>query len=190
LQWVRYVYVAPIVAAHPLLDPIGVDPSPGVRRRRRRKISRPDFPVVMSTILHRPVLLDAERELIAAAEQALTRAYAPYSSLRVGAALSTVDGAIVTGCNVENVAFPVGSCAERNAIAAAVDRFGPQVRLAAIAVAAQHVNGTVVAVTPCGACRQAIAELAAATVVIYRSPVDGDYRAVDIGALLPESFRF
>jgi cytidine deaminase len=63
--------------------------------------------------------LDPHRDFIAAAEQALACAYAPYSSLRVGAALRTVDGAIVTGRNVENVAFPIGFCAERNAIASA-----------------------------------------------------------------------
>lgn len=144
----------------------------------------------MSDPPERGVSLDAHRDLIAAAEQALTRAYAPYSSLCVGAALRTMEGAIVTGCNVENMAFPIGSCAERNAIAAAVDRFGPQVRLTAIAVAARHRDGTVVPVTPCGACRQAIAEFAAATAVIYRSAADGEYRAVRIDQLLPESFRF
>ena len=78
----------------------------------------------------------------AAALAALQHAYAPYSHFRVGAALRATDGTVVAGCNVENAAFPAGTCAERGALAAAVatDASDPT--------------------PPCGMCRQALAEFA------------------------------
>src|SRR6202789_4583662 len=91
------------------------------------------------------------RELAAkAAEQA----YAPYSRFRVGAALLLEDGAVVTGCNVENCSYRLTSCAEQGAIARAVAERGPGIRVRAVAVA--NLNGA--ASMPCGACRQTILE--------------------------------
>lgn len=92
------------------------------------------------------------------AESASRQAHAPYSKLFVGAALRSASGQIHRGCNVENAAFPLGSCAERGAIAAAVLAEGPGFGLIEIAVVAKTADGTVHAVSPCGACRQLIAE--------------------------------
>lgn len=76
----------------------------------------------------------------------------------MGAALRSASGQIHRGCNVENGALPLGSCAERGAIAAAVLAEGPDFGLVEIAVVAKTADGTVQAVSPCGACRQLIAE--------------------------------
>ncbi|HPC98825.1 MAG TPA: cytidine deaminase [Bacteroidales bacterium] len=97
-------------------------------------------------------------ELILAAIKASGNAYAPYSGFRVGAALRLENGKIISGCNVENAAFPSGVCAERNAIAAASSSM-PGVTPVAIAIAASGGEGfTAEPVPPCGNCRQVIAE--------------------------------
>jgi cytidine deaminase len=94
-------------------------------------------------------------------DQAITaalHAYAPYSNFRVGAALQLESGELVTGANVENVSFGLTICAERSALVRAVAQFGPAIRIVAVAVA--NLNG--VPCTPCGACRQMLAEFASA----------------------------
>ncbi len=96
--------------------------------------------------------------LIKEAEDAAMRAYAPYSSFRVGAAVRLESGTVVTGSNVENAAFPSGSCAESTAMSNAVSNH-PGDRPVAIAIAAMNSRGiTSQPVTPCGRCRQVISE--------------------------------
>ncbi len=90
----------------------------------------------------------------AAAFGVMARAYAPYSGFRVGAALQSADGAISTGCNVENAAFPAGICAERSALAAAVAAGHREFQL--LVVASEATEPT----PPCGLCRQALVEFA------------------------------
>jgi cytidine deaminase len=121
------------------------------------------------------------------AEQAARQAYAPYSRLRVGAALRSATGKIYCGCNVENGALPIGGCAERAAIAAAVQAEGADFRLVAIAVTAFAADGTPLPVSPCGACRQALVEFGADAAVSFRQP-DGDWLEVGAGDLLPHRF--
>lgn len=99
-----------------------------------------------------------DQDLIIAAKEAAGMAYAPYSKFMVGAALRLESGRIVHGSNVENAAFPSGICAERNVIAAAVSNF-PNDKPVAIAIAAMSGDGfTAEPVSPCGNCRQVIAE--------------------------------
>lgn len=95
--------------------------------------------------------------LIAAAKTVAANAYAPYSGFRVGAALRLADGLIVTGANVENASYGLTLCAERSALARAVGEHGPAVRVHAIAL----FNLNAAACSPCGACRQVLAEFAA-----------------------------
>lgn len=121
------------------------------------------------------------RELAAkAAEQA----YAPYSKFRVGAALLLEDGAVVTGCNVENCSYRLTSCAEQGAIARAVAERGPGIRVRAVAVA----NLNDAASMPCGACRQTLSEFGEdAMLVLY--PGEGGPMETTLGELLPHAFR-
>ena len=127
--------------------------------------------------------------LFAAAAAVQPRAYAPYSRFRVGAALLGDDGVVYAGCNVENAAYPVGGCAERAAIATAVQAEGAAFRLAAIAVAAFDEAGRALPVSPCGACRQALVEFGGAAAVSFRQP-DASWVEVAADALLPWRFVF
>jgi cytidine deaminase len=106
-----------------------------------------------------PAELEAEdQELIASAKEAANHAYAPYSRFRVGAAVRLESGIIVRGSNVENAAFPSGICAERTAISGSVSNY-PDDKPLAIAIAAMTDEGlTEECVSPCGNCRQVIAE--------------------------------
>ena len=107
----------------------------------------------------RPEELSAEdQELIAAAKAAAKNAYAPYSRFMVGAALRLQSGRIVSGSNVENAAFPSGICAERTAISYSVSNFPNDIPVT-IAISAMNDEGvTADNVSPCGNCRQVLAE--------------------------------
>jgi cytidine deaminase len=121
--------------------------------------------------------------LLQAATKAAQYSYSPYSSFRVGAALKLAGGEIVCGANVENISFGLTICAERAALVRAVSQFGPQIRIAAMAVT--NLNGA--ASPPCGACRQMLAEFIEpdASVVF---PVAGGSRVMPFSALLPLAF--
>ena len=124
------------------------------------------------------------------AEQATGQAYAPYSRLQVGAALRSASGWTYTGSNVENAAFPIGLCAERAAIAAAVQAEGSNFRLEAIAVAAVNAeDGSILPIAPCGACRQAIVEFGPDALVSFHA-ADGSWQDVSADELLPYRFVF
>lgn len=130
--------------------------------------------------------LDVLRSLALHAAQ---QAYAPYSKLRVGAALRSAAGHAYTGCNVENASYTLGNCAERAAIAAAVQAEGPAFRLAAIAVTAFDRTGNPLPISPCGGCRQALVEFGEHATVSFRQP-DGQWLDIAAGALLPHRFSF
>jgi cytidine deaminase len=120
-----------------------------------------------------------------AAEEAAARAYAPYSSFFVGAALLFEDGVIVTGCNVENVSYGLTSCAERNALFRAISERGAGPKIVAIAVANR--NGA--ASAPCGACRQVMSEFVTPDAVVC-FPSDAGPVMCSFAELFPHSFRF
>lgn len=125
-------------------------------------------------------LTESERaELISAASAVRAQAYAPYSEFAVGAALRAVDGALYVGANVENASYGLGICAERNAVAHAV-ACGART-FVAIAVVTQ--NG----VTPCGACRQVLAEFNPELLVIV-ADTHGNQRSYRLDELLPAAF--
>ncbi len=129
--------------------------------------------------------LDGQQEnaLIEAATAVRERAYVPYSGFAVGAALLDEAGQIVGGCNVENVSYGLSSCAERNAIFAAVGQ-GAR-RVVAVAV----VTGAETPTPPCGACRQVLLEFAANDDMdVVMATTAGARRTTHLSALLPESF--
>lgn len=119
------------------------------------------------------------------AKEAAKNSYSPYSRFRVGAALLLESGDVVTGTNVENASYRLTSCAEQAAIASAVTRFGPEIRIRAVAVA----NLNAAASMPCGACRQTIWEFASAETPVFYPGEDGTTVATTIGQLLPAGFR-
>ena len=120
--------------------------------------------------------------LVDAARTVRESAYAPYSKFKVGAALQAASGTVYQGCNVENVAYPEGTCAEAGAIAAMVA--GGDTDITAIAVIADSPKP----VSPCGGCRQKIAEFAGPDVKVTLATMDGIVQETTVAALLPGSF--
>lgn len=126
-----------------------------------------------------------QQKLVDAAVAARERAYAPYSKFKVGAALRLRDGRVVTGVNVENASYGLSVCAERNAVAAAVLAGAGPKDVIAVAVTADS-DGPV---SPCGACRQVLAEFAPPEApVLMHNLRDGVTVMHDMGELLPSAF--
>ncbi|MEL7459687.1 MAG: cytidine deaminase [Pseudomonadota bacterium] len=121
-------------------------------------------------------------DLLGAARDVFENAYAPYSKFKVGAAIRSADGSVFVGCNVENLAYPEGTCAEAGAIAAMVA--AGQTKIAEVAVIAD----APVPVTPCGGCRQKLAEFSDADVAVTLATIGGKTQAVSVGDLLPYAF--
>lgn len=120
------------------------------------------------------------RSLIDAAKKAREAAYAPYSRFYVGAAALGEDGAIYTGCNVENSSYGLSCCAERNAIFQGVSAGCRRFEAVAIVGSADDTM-------PCGACRQVMAEFGMPYVIVTRA--DGAYRVLAAQDLLPFAFQ-
>ncbi len=125
-------------------------------------------------------------ELIEAARVARESAYCPYSGFRVGAALVDDQGSMHVGCNVENAAYPQGSCAETGAIAAMVAAGGKRIATIAVVGGKDEDLGFC---TPCGGCRQRIAEFADAETRIIVKDDDGAWHTFTLAELLPSSFH-
>lgn len=128
-----------------------------------------------------PELGTRNPELVRRAREAAQRAYAPYSHFRVGAALTDADGTPYVGCNVESASYGLTICAERNAIFAAVAA-GAARPFSALAVSC--IDAASGGCSPCGACRQIMAEHLGASAPIYVDGL-GEFRIAD---LLPHSF--
>ncbi|EEP76583.1 cytidine deaminase [Uncinocarpus reesii 1704] len=128
-------------------------------------------------------LTEAELSTLSAkAIEAKAAAYCPYSHFRVGASLLTEDGTYFIGANVENASYPVGICAEKNAIGTAVTAGHKSFR--AVAVASDIIPGT----SPCGSCRQFMRQFCPPSLPIYMYGTDGKYVMKTMGELLPDSF--
>ncbi len=128
------------------------------------------------------------QDLFDAAKDIRERAHAPYSRYFVGAALRSEAGAVHTGCNVENGAYPEGWCAETSAIAHMVAAAppGPGRRIAEICVVADRIEGRLV--TPCGGCRQRLAEFGSPETLIHASDPNGESKTYRLAELLPAAF--
>ena len=121
-------------------------------------------------------------DLLAAARAAKANAYAPYSNFTVGAAVRAATGAVFAGANVENASYPVGTCAEAGAIAALVAAGERRI------VEALVVGDGEALVTPCGACRQRLRELAAPSTPVHIAGPTGIRATMTLNELLPQAF--
>jgi len=110
-------------------------------------------------------------------------AHAPYSRFKVGAAIRAASGTVYAGCNVENVAYPEGTCAEAGAIAAMVA--AGETTLVEVYVVAD----SPAPVPPCGGCRQKLAEFGAGNVAVTMGTTDGAEQVTTIADLLPGAFK-
>jgi cytidine deaminase len=127
-------------------------------------------------------MMDTIEKLLAAAQEAKERAYAPYSHFHVGSALMTDTGKIYSGCNVENTSYGLTICAERNAVFRMIN--DGERRIAEILV----IGDTEKFLPPCGACRQVIAEFAGNDTIVYLCNKHGQWKKNTIAELIPYTF--
>ncbi|NPA91056.1 MAG: cytidine deaminase [Chloroflexi bacterium] len=123
---------------------------------------------------------ERKAQLLAAAQAAREKAYAPYSHFHVGAAVMLSDGTIVQGCNVENASYGLSVCAERVALWSAV----AQGRRDFVGMALVVASGS-----PCGACRQVMSELCPPDMPVWVQTDDGEVRRYTVAELLPDAFH-
>lgn len=123
-----------------------------------------------------------KEQLMTESKTARERAYVPYSKFKVGAALLTAGGKVYHGCNIENAGYSMTNCAERTAMFKAVSE--GERNFTALAVVAD----TKGPVSPCGACRQVIAEFCAPNMPVYLTNLNGDVQETTVSELLPGAF--
>ena len=122
-------------------------------------------------------------DLIKKAIEVRNKAYAPYSNFLVGEAIKAKNGTVFSGCNVENAAYPEGTCAEAGAIAAMIA--SGQREIIEVVVAADSQTP----VTPCGGCRQKLAEFSNSDVIVIFSNLNGEVGRMTVEQLLPGAFE-
>ncbi len=127
--------------------------------------------------------MDIKNQLYEKAATARKNAYAPYSGYKVGAAVLTVEEKVYASCNVENVSFPCGTCAEAGAIAAMSADGGKKIKAILITADGKEL------VRPCGACLQRIAEFADEDIIIYLADENGIKAEYRLHELLPHVFN-
>lgn len=120
--------------------------------------------------------------MLKAARDVREQAYAPYSNFKVGAAIRAASGAIYTGCNVENVAYPEGTCAEAGAIAAMIAAGETVIRETLV------IADSPLPVSPCGGCRQKLAEFSEGEMLVTMTTVNGVTQTLTMAELLPGAF--
>ena len=124
------------------------------------------------------------KKLMEAAVKAMENAYVPYSKFQVGAALLLKNGEIITGCNVENASYGLCNCAERTALFRAYALGYRKDDIIAMSIA----GATDGPISPCGACRQVMAELLNSKTPVYLTNVKFDVKETSVEELLPYSF--
>ncbi|MDB4229057.1 cytidine deaminase [Paracoccaceae bacterium] len=127
--------------------------------------------------------VEVKMDLIKKAIEVRKNAYAPYSNFLVGAAIKAKNGSVFSGCNVENAAYPEGTCAEAGAIAAMIA--SGQREIIEVVVAADSQTP----VTPCGGCRQKLAEFSNSNVIVIFSNLNGEVGRMTLEQLLPGAFE-
>ena len=127
--------------------------------------------------------MNNQSKLLTLAKQAADNAYAPYSKLKVGAAILSSDNKFYSGCNVENKSFPVGTCAEESAIAALICAGGHIIAEILIYADSKQL------ISPCGACRQRIAEFSDAATQIHLANACGIQKTLTVNDALPFAFK-
>jgi len=128
------------------------------------------------------MMSDRVKEMIALAQQAMTRSYAPYSKFHVGEVLRGANGKLYVGCNVENAAYPQSQCAEATAIGTMV--MDGERKITEVLVMGQGDD----LISPCGGCRQRLREFADDAVAVHLCDGDSVKLTTTLGALLPHSF--
>ncbi|MCG3089101.1 cytidine deaminase [Sporosarcina cyprini] len=123
-----------------------------------------------------------KEQLMAESKRARDKAYVPYSKFPVGAALLAEDGTVYHGCNIENSAYSMTNCAERTAFFKAVSEGVKSFKALAV------VGDTEGPVSPCGACRQVIAEFCGPDMPVYLTNMNGDVLETTVAELLPGAF--
>ncbi|MER2106454.1 MAG: cytidine deaminase [Solibacillus sp.] len=123
-----------------------------------------------------------KEQLMAQSKLARENAYVPYSKFKVGAALLAKNGTVYEGCNIENASYGLANCAERTAIFKAVSEGVKE--FSAIAIVADTPGPC----SPCGACRQVIAEFCAPDMPVYLTNLNGDVQETTVSELLPGAF--
>lgn len=126
--------------------------------------------------------MSAIDDLFVAAKAARENAYAPYSDFQVGAAIRTESGQVFAGCNVENAAFPEGTCAEAGAISAMI--CAGEKNITEVLVMADAAL-----CTPCGGCRQKLKEFSAADVIVHVADLNSVRQSFTMAELLPAGFE-
>ncbi|WP_252502917.1 cytidine deaminase [Sporosarcina sp. Marseille-Q4943] len=121
-------------------------------------------------------------KLMEEAKTAREKAYVPYSKFPVGAALLTGDGLVYHGCNIENSAYSMTNCAERTAFFKAVSDGNTDFKALAV------IGDTEGPISPCGACRQVIAEFCDSDMPVYLTNLNGKVQETTVGELLPGAF--
>lgn len=123
------------------------------------------------------------KELAKLAEDAMKKAYVPYSNFQVGAAILTRDGKVYTGCNIENASYGLTNCAERTAIFKGVSEGKMMIDTIVVTGATDG------PISPCGACRQVIVEFSDELTKVILTNLQGDIKELTIDELLPGYFK-
>lgn len=127
--------------------------------------------------------MNKKNDLFRTAHNSMLKAYAPYSQFLVGAAILSENNNIYSGCNVENISYPCGTCAEQSAISAMVvggDRLIKEILIIS--------KGTEL-ISPCGACRQRILEFSDMDTIIHLANDNGIQKTLKISEILPFAFN-